>query len=68
MGVFLLQMPVERKEVNEETCREFCEQNQMSRPNERLPETMKPVMTRKDFIWMHDTRERHEQLRPFSVF
>jgi hypothetical protein len=26
---------------------------------------MDPIMTRKDFIWMQDTREPIQQLRPF---
>jgi len=64
MGIILLsQEPIlKEKEKDPE-----AEPVKEKRPESYFDE-IKPVTTRSDFIWMQDTREVKEQVRPYPVF
>ena len=60
MGFILLSQEIHKESKSEESKSEESTQSRLR--------NMDPIMTRKDFIWMQDTREPVQQLRPYPTF
>jgi hypothetical protein len=63
MGIILLSQEPILKEKEKEVPEPVKEKR-----HESYFDEIKPVTTRSDFIWMQDTREVKEQVRPYPVF
>ena len=65
MGFILLSQEIHKESKSEESKSEESKSEESTQSRLR---NMDPIMTRKDFIWMQDTREPVQQLRPYPTF